>query len=186
MFRGGEISLDPFDYIEKSYSIDWSLGTVPSIYLLLWSHYSFTMGEVDNAADNTSKEVSFARTAKLLNCGLVSGLIQAAVFNPWDRALYLSVMHNRSFLHAENFKNPMAGVMQTITQRAISAGLYFPLEEIFAETMTKYANGNGYPGQQRYIHFVAGLLAGSTNGMLLNPFSSVKVKFSCVRRRHRI
>ena len=28
-------------------------------------------------------------------CGFFSGLIQAALFNPWDRALYLSVIKDR-------------------------------------------------------------------------------------------
>ena len=69
--------------------------------------------------------------SKLLSCGLISGLIQAAVFNPWDRALYLSVKENRNFLNSYNFHDPFAGVLQTITQRTISNGLYFPLEDIF-------------------------------------------------------
>ena len=127
---------------------------------------------------NNNSESQFARNAKLLNCGIISGLIQAAVFNPWDRALYLSVMHHRDFLHRENFSKPFAGVMQTITQRAISSGLYFPLEEIFTEAITDWNSkraDNDTRGAQRTINFVAGLLAGSTNGLLLNPFSSVKV-----------
>lgn len=118
---------------------------------------------------------AYVKNAKLLNCGIISGLIQAAVFNPWDRALYLSVMNHRPFLRAENFVNPMAGVMQTITQRAISSGLYFPLEDIFSEMISKHYNEPDNTGMQRTIRFVAGLLAGSTNGIVLNPFSSVKV-----------
>ena len=124
----------------------------------------------------TTASSSFAKNAHLLNCGIVSGLAQAAVFNPWDRALYLSVMHHRDFLHSANFKNPMAGVLQTITQRAFSSGLYFPLEDIFAGLLIKHTDNNETPGTQRAIRFTAGLLAGSTNGLLLNPFSSVKVK----------
>ena len=27
----------------------------------------------------------------LLSCGFLSGIIQAVIFNPWDRALYLSI-----------------------------------------------------------------------------------------------
>lgn len=128
---------------------------------------------------------TYMKNAKLLNCGILSGLIQAAVFNPWDRALYLSVMHHRPFLRAENFANPMAGVMQTITQRAISSGLYFPLEDIFAELITKHYNEPDNSGIQRTIRFVSGLLAGSTNGILLNPFSSVKVRHSHVLHSYR-
>jgi hypothetical protein len=133
------------------------------------------------AASSSDHHTSnFSKNAKLLNCGIVSGLAQAAVFNPWDRALYLSVMHHRPFLRAENFKNPMAGVLQTITQRALSSGLYFPLEDIFAETLTKLNKETENANKQRFIHFIAGLLAGSTNGLLLNPFSSVKVRNSYI------
>jgi len=71
------------------------------------------------------------KTSTKLSCGLVSGIAQAGVFNPWDRALYLSQKYDRKFLDFRNFENPMAGVTQTLFQRAISAGLYFPLEEIF-------------------------------------------------------
>ena len=122
------------------------------------------------------KPSNFVKNAKLLNCGIISGLIQAGVFNPWDRALYLSVMYHRPFLRSANFLNPMAGVMQTIVQRAISSGLYFPLEDIFAESIGKHIQDKDNPSLQRTTRFVAGLLAGSANGILLNPFSSVKVR----------
>lgn len=132
----------------------------------------------DAPSSSSAKHSAFAKNIKLLNCGIFSGLIQAGVFNPWDRALYLSVMHHRPFLRAENFVNPMAGVMQTITQRAISSGLYFPLEDIFSEWLTKQNMNIEKPHSQRTINFVAGLLAGSINGLILNPLSSVKVSRS--------
>lgn len=31
----------------------------------------------------------------LLTCGFLSGVVQAIMFNPWDRALYLSVKVSR-------------------------------------------------------------------------------------------
>jgi len=126
-------------------------------------------------AKEKAKASNFMRNAKLLNCGILSGLAQAAVFNPWDRALYLSVMYHRPFLRSENFVNPMAGVMQTIMQRAISSGLYFPLEDIFTQSINSRVKDPQDPNHQRTVRFVAGLLAGSVNGLLMNPFSSVKV-----------
>lgn len=128
-------------------------------------------------SSSDSKHPLLSKNVKLFNCGILSGLIQAAVFNPWDRALYLSVANHRPFLRAENFKHPMAGVMQTITQRAVSSGLYFPLEDIFAEELTKLNNKRHEQHGARTINFVAGLLAGATNGFFLNPFSSVKVSY---------
>lgn len=127
--------------------------------------------------ENKTK-LSMARTAKLMNCGFLSGLLQAGVFNPWDRALYLSIRFKRPFLNVDNFKNPMAGVLQTITQRAISAGCYFPLEQIFSELLRSQINS--LKSEQEYsrsINFFAGLLAGSTNGIILNPFSAIKYRF---------
>jgi hypothetical protein len=52
--------------------------------------------------------------------GLVCGLFQAGLFNPWDRALYLSVRDRRPFLHATNFKNPFQGFWQAIVHRTIA------------------------------------------------------------------
>ena len=119
------------------------------------------------------------RSAKLLNCGFTSGLLQAALFNPWDRALYLSVRYHRPFLHIRNFSNPFAGVFQTLFQRAVSSGVYFPLEQLFAEGLhSKLSVANEGKSMRKFstqIHFVAGLLAGATNGIIMNPFTSVKV-----------
>lgn len=154
------------------------------LYLAIATFNSVSYRTCVNMSESKSvhKSSSYVRNAKLLNCGIISGLIQAGVFNPWDRALYLSVMHHRPFLRAENFVNPMAGVMQTITQRAISSGLYFPLEDIFSELISKHYNQPDNAGMQRTIRFVAGLLAGLTNGIILNPFSSVKVCCSVMLR----
>jgi hypothetical protein len=35
----------------------------------------------------------------LLSCGFVSGVLQALMFNPWDRALYLSIKVYRFTLY---------------------------------------------------------------------------------------
>lgn len=118
--------------------------------------------------------ITLKESAKLLNCGLISGLLQAFFFNPWDRALYLSLRNTRPFLSIENFKNPMEGVTQTVIQRAVSAGLYFPLEEIFASLLM----------EKQYFHspqinsFLAGTCSGIINGIVMNPFTRVKVSIS--------
>ena len=111
---------------------------------------------------------------RLLNCGLVSGIVQAGVFNPWDRALYLSIKENRHFLNIENFKNPFAGLIQTLFQRAVSAGLYFPLEEMFRSGLA--GNPLAYNLSNYWVAFIAGNSAGAVNGLLLNPLAAVKVR----------
>lgn len=57
-------------------------------------------------------------------CGLVAGVAQAGVFNPFDRALYLSVKHHRPFLSYEHFSQPYSGFLQSVGGRALSGGLY--------------------------------------------------------------
>ena len=118
---------------------------------------------------------------KLLICGFSGGLIQAGVFNPWDRALYLSIKMDRPFLSPINFKNPFAGVFQTLFQRAMSAGLYFPLEEIFADLIIQRGMYGHDPhalnSKRHYIGFTAGLLAGSFNGLIMNPLAAVKYHY---------
>ena len=110
-----------------------------------------------------------AAIARLLSCGFLSGTLQAIVFNPWDRALYLSVRNNIPFLHRSNFNSPWQGLLQTIFQRAISAGSYFPLEELFANLFSKFKILDSYK------LFLSGACAGATNGLIMNPASAIKV-----------
>lgn len=128
------------------------------------------------------KALSFRRTTKLLNCGLMSGLMQAIIFNPWDRALYLSVKHERIFLTLENFKHPWAGVTQTVAQRAVSAGLYFPLEQLFGEML--HVSSLGEKNHLKpWLTFLAGTFAGMVNGVAMNPFTRIKVSLIvCLHR----
>jgi hypothetical protein len=82
------------------------------------------------------------------------------VFNPWDRALYLSVKHYRPFLDKLNFVRPFSGVLQTLTYRAISSGLYFPLEELFSKKLEPILKNEN---QTRLKYFLAGIFAGICN-----------------------
>lgn len=34
----------------------------------------------------------------LLSCGFVSGILQSILFNPWDKALYLSIKVSKSLI----------------------------------------------------------------------------------------
>lgn len=79
----------------------------------------------------------------------------------------------RRFLDRRNFSSPMSGVFQTLFHRACSAGLYFPLEEIFLNEIRKSIKQSEQPHPISF--FAAGLLAGAAGGVLLNPLSSIKV-----------
>ena len=111
-----------------------------------------------------------ASTAVLkLNCGLLAGVTQAGIFNPWDRALYLSVKHTRPFLSSLNFQRPYQGFGQAIVQRTLSTGLYFPLEDMCMGPCREYFGGNNF-----LAAWMAGNLAGAVNGIALNPASAIK------------
>ncbi len=144
--------------------------------------------------DEVGSKKKYASTK--LSCGLVSGIAQAGVFNPWDRALYLSQKYDRKFLDFRNFENPMAGVTQTLFQRAISAGLYFPLEEIFKgnhhllftrmltflhfRSLTDGIRERVDSNELKYSPWVtvaAGNLAGAVNGLIMNPVSAIKYHY---------
>lgn len=125
-----------------------------------------------NRKENTKKDYE---NVKLLYCGFLSGVLQAGIFNPWDRALYLSVAKSRPFLNAKNFKSPWTGVFQTLFQRGISSGLYFPLEEMFSRYLSFSFKDN--PSYRPYLVTSAGFMAGAVNGLLLNPISSVKYHY---------
>lgn len=111
----------------------------------------------------------------LLSCGFISGVLQAVIFNPWDRALYLSVKNLRPFIHSSNFEEPMRGVLQTLVQRSVSSGLYFPLEDIFRRDLIFFVGTDRAREWRTLLNFSAGIFAGMLNGVIMNPASSVKV-----------
>jgi hypothetical protein len=102
-------------------------------------------------------------------CGLLAGVAQAGIFNPYDRALYLSVRDERRFLSLKNWQNPWNGYFQSIGGRAVSGGLFFPLEHLFLRAMDTELS---HPGK----NLIAGTAAGAVNGVLLNPFTTIKYK----------
>jgi hypothetical protein len=97
--------------------------------------------------------------------GLASGTTVATVLNPYDRALYLSVKERRPFLHTANFRNPYLGFLQSLSHRALSGGLFFPLEH----ALCAYAEGP-------IGNFAAGSLAGSIGALVLSPLAAVKYR----------
>jgi len=119
-----------------------------------------------------------------LVCGLLAGISQAGLFNPYDRALYLSVRDHRPFLHSANFQNPYLGFTQSIGGRAIQGGVYFPMEHYFLRRLNNHDNhsifrddNDSSPFASDPIHnLMAGTAAGALNACLLNPLSAVKYK----------
>lgn len=105
-------------------------------------------------------------------CGLAAGMCQAGVFNGYDRAMYKSLTENRHFLHPANWRNMHVGFWQSISSKALSGGLYFPTEHFFLQYLEATTTSSSSSSKQ----FLAGMLAGATNAVLLNPLTTVKYK----------
>jgi hypothetical protein len=72
----------------------------------------------------------------------------------------------------------MKGVLQTLIQRSISSGLYFPLEDIFRRDLKSLVGADQAREWHILLNFSAGTFAGMLNGVIMNPASSVKVRIS--------
>jgi len=101
--------------------------------------------------------------------GFTSGLLQAGLFNPWDRALYLSVKNQSRFLSLANFRNPYQGFSQSIFSRVLSGGSYFPLVDVFEPLIAKKLNQEGTVPKA-----LAGHAAGAVNGSCINFLTAIK------------
>ena len=119
------------------------------------------MGAAD-AASAGSSESGQGKVSSNLVAGTAVGAVQSVLFNPWDRALFLSVKEKRSFLVRENFSNPWQGWGQSAVQRTVSGGLYFVLQGLVEDAL---------PVHQP---FVVGLVAGALNGAALSPLAALK------------
>lgn len=101
--------------------------------------------------------------------GFFAGVAVTGLLNPTDRALFLSVHKKRPFLHPSNFKRPWQGLTQSIVGRAISTGLWFPLDEMAKQNILSSSGlSHGVASA------IAGQVAGVINATLLSPLSFVK------------
>ena len=110
-----------------------------------------------------------------LIAGAMSGLAQSLLFNPWDRALYLSVKNDNRFLAPVNWRAPFAGCTQSLTHRAFSSGMYWPLVDTFLPAATRLTSTEGEE-HPRFAALLAGNAAGAANGLALNWLSAAKYR----------
>ena len=132
-------------------------------------------------------------TSVKVTAGLLSGLTQSLLFNPWDRALYLSVKEDRRFLHPRNFRNPWRGASQSLGHRALSSGMYWPLVDWLlpharsavgrttaAATTTTSSNSSSSSStggtHEMLAKLLAGNGAGAINGAALNWIAATKYR----------
>lgn len=103
---------------------------------------------------------------------LVAGGVQSVVFNPIDRALYLRVHHRRSFSDVHNWSHPFQGFANAAAYRTVASGMY-----LFWQGETSDSLRATVPQLSSSLHaLVVGSVAGSMNGVLLNPLQLVKFR----------
>lgn len=105
--------------------------------------------------------------------GLLAGASNSGLFNPWDRALYLSVKFNRPFLLSQNFKSPYQGFSQAFVQRAFLGGIYYVAQGELNRYLFPYLR-NTLGINQTLSQFFVGMSAGSIGGVFTNSISAIK------------
>eukprot|EP01104_Vermistella_antarctica_P016443 TRINITY_DN5592_c2_g1_i1.p1 TRINITY_DN5592_c2_g1~~TRINITY_DN5592_c2_g1_i1.p1 ORF type:complete len:346 (-),score=60.95 TRINITY_DN5592_c2_g1_i1:76-1113(-) len=109
---------------------------------------------------------------------MCTGICIAGLLNPWDKALYLSIVEDRKFIHRLNFHRPFQGLASSILHRTFSGGLYFFLQGRVERAMDNRGvlmNADGEGRETNYSRSLAvGVVAGTTNGIILNQLSTVK------------
>ncbi|MDX1901744.1 MAG: hypothetical protein SFW66_07050 [Gammaproteobacteria bacterium] len=107
--------------------------------------------------------------------GMLTGVTIAGLFNPLDKALYLSVVNKRPFLLKANFENPWHGFSQAIVSRSISDGSYYVLQSqmtsLFDQHIKQPLHLNDWQNQ-----LGIGLTAGSLRGFLINWLYAIRFR----------
>lgn len=105
--------------------------------------------------------------------GLFTGVFCSGIFNPWDRALYLSVKHQRPFLSRDNFHSPYHGFYQAVVQRAFLGSIYYILQGELKSYLYPYLRRN-IGLNEAAAQCCIGISAGSISGLLTNSISAIK------------
>src|SRR3990167_2918640 len=106
-------------------------------------------------------------------CGLFTGAFCSGLFNPYDRALYLSVKCTRSFLSWKNFSSPYQGFSQAVIQRAFLGSVYYIVQGEMKSNLYPYLR-NHLGTSESFAQFCIGISAGSVSGILTNSISAIK------------
>ncbi len=73
--------------------------------------------------------------------GLVAGVISAIVFNPLDKAIFISTTKNISFFNRQVWSNCFNGTTNAILSRLVSSGLYFSFIDHFSQSFSPIQTG---------------------------------------------
>lgn len=102
-----------------------------------------------------------------LYAGIGTGFIQAVIYNPYDKALFLSIDKSRNFFDKHNWINPFRGLTQSIFHRTLTGGIYFSIQS----ALNEHTNNS----------LTIGLVGGMANAVLLNHISVIK--YNCWEKK---
>jgi hypothetical protein len=102
-----------------------------------------------------------------------AGTFIAAVFHPWDRALFLAIDSNRAFCLRANFATPFHGVAQAIIYKPFTNSIYFFVQSELKENFYPYLR-HDLNLSESSAQFGVGLVAGGIEGIVKNPLSAIK------------
>lgn len=177
------ISNSSYDNAPQNLNASQNLNTSQSLNTSQNLNTSQSLNNIQNATSNNelkfSKFNSDTENNKALNsqrfiCGVVSGTITAFIFNPWDKALYLSVINQRALFTKQNWIHPFIGSGQSMIIRTISGSMFFPLKEYFDDKIHTISKLNNWNLNQSTISFLSGNFAGMVNGFTLNSINAIK------------
>jgi hypothetical protein len=95
------------------------------------------------------------------------------VMNPFDKALYLSTALNRPFFSKSNFLRPYKGALPTIVQKMTFGSTYYIFQGIMQDNCDETLIRK-YHCSSTEVAFINGIVAGSINCLISNPFSAIK------------
>jgi hypothetical protein len=104
--------------------------------------------------------------------GFTTGVVCCALFNPWDKALFLSIQSRQPFLSRVHFVAPYQGVSQAIVQRAFLGSIYYISQGQLREHLQPQLRNIDTP--EVLTQFITGATAGTVSAILTNPASVVK------------
>lgn len=101
--------------------------------------------------------------------GIGIGLANTAIFNPVDRALYLSMINKTSLFTKQNWAHPYSGIKEATIGRIWSYGMYFPIIDFYKCKLDSVKND--------HIRLLfASSLTGSTLAIITNPITVTKIQ----------
>lgn len=104
---------------------------------------------------------------------ITAGTLCSIAFNPWDRALHLSIKYDRKFLSADNFKNPYQGFKQVAFHRTFVNGFYN-----FLQSQVRPHIYAALHDQLKFSEFSAqfcvGMASGAIYALVAHPLATIK------------